>query len=769
MATPGTYYIDTNSFSTAMSVYTDAALTTCAADGFYQVGRISRQQVNCVLLPPEACPSPCTPEPTPVAPLPTNNAYKVIKVSDQTVGHVVLDTAFSVDEKITTDIDSSGICWLIDSLAVNATTSVITGACNVTPTPPTVYYSLSICPGVAPNSAKPQLFTSLPPNVTSLNQRYYDPTFDVFYIYDNSPGTITPTQGLVSNDLEVITSAFDCPALPTQYNYWNAQECDDPNNTIIFQAPLTQAFVSGTTAIKISGSNICYTVLTGTNTVDDSNVFATDETNCETCNPTPPEPNGFIVSRTGVPDNKVQNNVSSPRSEGDTAITSIDSECWTLGAPIVTATANSIVSECPTIVPCTTYVLKANTNQNATFTYTRCDGTSITVIVLNTNRTEVCAKTDTVVQADPAIGNFSAGTSCNQAQLSQPYDFYTAVACFGPLTGVPITIIRVPTGRVITANQTSVKLNNTCLLITGTSNTEVVGNDPTDIFPNCSTCVGTLCCSAFVTFNNNTSCDTTSPAGWIQYTGTTEESRLDLAVYLYTDAASWIAQNTNYADPGWYTQVNGVGVLPSGVPISRYWDGVKFTESISCLPLQNLTATLIGPGGTSGIDNQITGGNRQEAYNLLGDKSGDVKDFQTGDAVLFSTTVEIIPPYVGVNINVANFQIAAPPGIQDNVTGVTVITGQVSIPTPAGTYYMTFQSCNGIFYYVQNASVLTVNSLFLISMKVKAFNGVICATLISQTQTKPAGWVLTEGMTGVFSSVNNCNNSSCSEANNQGL
>ena len=310
MATPGTYYIDTNSFSTAMSVYADAALTTCAADGFYQVGRISRQQVNCVLLPPEACPSPCTPEPTPVAPLPTNNAYKVIKVSDQTVGHVVLDTAFSVDEKITTDIDSSGICWLIDSLAVNATTSVITGACNPPPTPPTVYYRLTKCIGVAPNSARTLLFTSLSPSVASLNQRYFDPTTEVFYIYDNGGGTTTPTPGLVSNDLEVITSAFGCPALPTQYNYWNAQECDNPNKTIIFQAPLTQVFTSGTTAIKISGSNTCYTVLSDTNTVDNSNVFATDETNCETCNPAPPEPNGFVITRDGEVANQVKNNAS---------------------------------------------------------------------------------------------------------------------------------------------------------------------------------------------------------------------------------------------------------------------------------------------------------------------------------------------------------------------------------------------------------------------------------------------------------------------------
>ena len=51
-----TYYIDGTTLSTATAVYTDAALTTCAPDGFYSDGYVSREQVSCVLQTAQACP-----------------------------------------------------------------------------------------------------------------------------------------------------------------------------------------------------------------------------------------------------------------------------------------------------------------------------------------------------------------------------------------------------------------------------------------------------------------------------------------------------------------------------------------------------------------------------------------------------------------------------------------------------------------------------------------------------------------------------------------
>jgi hypothetical protein len=55
-----TYYIDGNSLATATAIYTDAALTTCAPDGYYSNGTIVREQISCVLQPAQTCPA-CPP------------------------------------------------------------------------------------------------------------------------------------------------------------------------------------------------------------------------------------------------------------------------------------------------------------------------------------------------------------------------------------------------------------------------------------------------------------------------------------------------------------------------------------------------------------------------------------------------------------------------------------------------------------------------------------------------------------------------------------
>lgn len=57
MATSGTFYIDAPSLDTATVVYSNAALTIVAADGFYADGSIVREQVSGVLLPSVVCPA----------------------------------------------------------------------------------------------------------------------------------------------------------------------------------------------------------------------------------------------------------------------------------------------------------------------------------------------------------------------------------------------------------------------------------------------------------------------------------------------------------------------------------------------------------------------------------------------------------------------------------------------------------------------------------------------------------------------------------------
>ena len=768
MGSFGTYYLDTLNFANATSVYTDAALTTCAPDGFYQIGGVSRQQVNCSLLPSEACPSCPGATPVPPATLPPNVSYKVTDKKTGTIGHVTINTAYNLNTDVTTTLSAN--CWLINEESTTVATGTITGLCIVDPGADPIYYRVILCPSIPQSSAPTQQFTPTAPDITSLSQQYYDPINEVYYIYDNAGGTTSPTGGEVNTVLDKIPNVFGCPALPIQYNYWNAQECDGVQR-IIFQAPVDQVFVSGVSVVKIAGSSICYTVLTGTNTVNDNNIFSTVYSSCDECDPPAVEPDGFIISQAGLPNNEVLVDLNN-RSVGDKVITNINADCWELIETTTTSTTNTITADCPPPIACTTYTLKADTNADATFTYTRCDNESITVLVVNGETDIVCAKTDTVVLANPLVGSFDAGTSCSQAEFSQPYQYYTAVACNGPISGVPITIIRVPFGREINIFKTSVKLNTACLFIIGTSNTQVVGNDPSDIFANCIECIGTLCCSAFCTYNPSSSCDVTPGAAtWVYYLGSTQEARLDTAVLLYSVGGEFIRQSTNYAPAGWYTQVSGASAITGTLAYSRFWDGTKFTQSQVCIedPIE-YTATLIGLNGAPGINNKLTGGEIGTAYLLRGDATGSRKDLKQGDAFSFNTTVEVIPPYVGVGISVANFQIASPPGIQDNVTGVTVITGQLTIPSPVGVYYMVFESCgNGNFYNLENATIETLNSLFLIGLNVTGFNGVICATLISQSTTKPTGWVVSNGVTGIFSSVNNCGNKNCFPGMNNNL
>ena len=61
MATSSTYYLNGPSLASATAVFSNAALTTLAANGFYSDGVISREQVSGVLLPQQNCPTCATP------------------------------------------------------------------------------------------------------------------------------------------------------------------------------------------------------------------------------------------------------------------------------------------------------------------------------------------------------------------------------------------------------------------------------------------------------------------------------------------------------------------------------------------------------------------------------------------------------------------------------------------------------------------------------------------------------------------------------------
>jgi hypothetical protein len=53
---PITLYINGPTLSSSTAIFTDAAMTTCAPNGYYADGPVVRQQVDCVLLPEQECP-----------------------------------------------------------------------------------------------------------------------------------------------------------------------------------------------------------------------------------------------------------------------------------------------------------------------------------------------------------------------------------------------------------------------------------------------------------------------------------------------------------------------------------------------------------------------------------------------------------------------------------------------------------------------------------------------------------------------------------------
>ena len=56
MATSSTYYLNGPSLGSSTAIYTDSELSICAPNGFYSDGVISREQVDCILLPQQTCP-----------------------------------------------------------------------------------------------------------------------------------------------------------------------------------------------------------------------------------------------------------------------------------------------------------------------------------------------------------------------------------------------------------------------------------------------------------------------------------------------------------------------------------------------------------------------------------------------------------------------------------------------------------------------------------------------------------------------------------------
>ena len=141
--------------------------------------------------------------------------------------------------------------------------------------------------------------------------------------------------------------------------------------------------------VRVVGSTLCYqitTVAVETTVYQDYDTSIPAFANCEACDPTPPEPNGFRVTQSGQPDNEVQQNASNPRSQGERVITTINAECWTLQEPVVTTTGNTILSDCPPDLQCTLSIMYGGSNVGGgTFSATGCDGEAFNTVAIAQN------------------------------------------------------------------------------------------------------------------------------------------------------------------------------------------------------------------------------------------------------------------------------------------------------------------------------------------------------------------------------------------------
>jgi hypothetical protein len=119
MATSGTFYLDAPSLSTATVIYSNAALTTVAANGYYSDGEIMRQQLGGVLLPPVICPACAVPCGSTISASGTQGIYYIDTELGSATGAVVI--------RFNPQTVPDGISALYDSDVYNGLSSPIYG------------------------------------------------------------------------------------------------------------------------------------------------------------------------------------------------------------------------------------------------------------------------------------------------------------------------------------------------------------------------------------------------------------------------------------------------------------------------------------------------------------------------------------------------------------------------------------------------------------------------------------------------------------------
>lgn len=737
MATAGIYYIDTFNFADATAVYTDAALTTFAPDGFYQMGGVTaRQQVSGVLDPPQDCPS-CTkpsPDPTPAA----NNAFKITDTVTGVQDHVILNNNFSVGQQITTSINAN--CWLIDALAVNSTTNTDTGGCVPDPGLPAEYYLLNLCPVSASTGADSAIYTSIPP--TSVQFIYLNTNSNAYYSYSGAAPINTLSQGipLVESGLALTANAA-CPAVPPVFTYWNAQECNNPNTTIVIQAPDGTTFNEGTTSVKINGSTTCYQINSqrlGSATTFDGVYAGTAYTGCTSgtnpCIVAPPPNNSFVARDITNASNEYDVQLGSGQIGDETQI-SAASGCYRLVSQTTRTTTNTITSPCPG-VGCTLSVLNGG-GSGGTYSYTDCAGSSYSNVSLSPNEERsLCYQNSSLslggtITEDPQ-GSCSGGSA--PPANTDPNSYFTAELCTGGGEIVVKTTGSVSIGNSIHTSNTG----TTCYVIKGESTPTSTNNTITQTFSGCtgdsSACTPTVDCYAYsVEYNQAT--DVCPSGGNTTVFGNANNN-------FSAVTAIWKTQNScgtsDYANAGTYAFTS------SGSKISRYWNGAQFTGVTTTCSLapQNITGTI------TSIDNNITGSTLGVGYNLVGDTIGS---FVTGpsplDTTTFNSSILVTDGFSITNPDVT----FSPDSITQDSDITLIVGGQITQDVSTFTYLIT--TC-GTFVsyrisYIASLAVSTV--VFFRTNTGQTFCGTIQGTTTAASQGDVIQIITSSG----------CNNSQC--------
>ena len=120
-----TYYLDGTTLSNSDAIYTDAALTICAADGFYSDGTISREQVSCGLLAEQSCPSCAQNCSTNIISTVGFGTY-TIYLLDVNVGQTVLDLG-AIKVSFSPDVTPEGFRATYNGVVYNKLSSPIDG------------------------------------------------------------------------------------------------------------------------------------------------------------------------------------------------------------------------------------------------------------------------------------------------------------------------------------------------------------------------------------------------------------------------------------------------------------------------------------------------------------------------------------------------------------------------------------------------------------------------------------------------------------------